>query len=866
MTGSGAGTSEIDKAAGLRAGADRLRAPFRRRQPQGEREAGFDGRDAGRAGRFDIAALWREEQAFGRPFLMVPVALAAGIGWWFSLDESPSALGLGIYCGMAVLAAVVLRNRRGLLPVASACIALFLCGALLAALETARRATVMLDSPVTTHITGVVESREPTETGWRYVVRVTATDDPVIHRPPERVTLVARGNLPPVGIGHAIQGLGRLLPPSAPVMPGLVDFGFLSYFDGIGAVGFFYGPPSDAGLAAASGVSARAGFAIERIRDGIAGHIRGVLEGDTAAFANAIITGERRALSDDMLDALRNAGLAHIIAISGLHMALAAGIFFSSLRLLLALSPRAAEAVSTKKIAAAAAIAAALFYLLISGMQVSAERAFIMLAVMLAAAIFDRPAISLRNVALAALVILIVTPAEVVGPGMQMSFAATLALIAGYGAWQRRPAEGFRESRGPLRWLWIAASGIVLTALIGGLSTTPFAIHHFSRIAGYGLLGNLLAMPVVTFVVMPAGLLSLIAMPLNLHAPFLIVMGWGLDWVMQAATWVNGLGGAFTTGRAPEGFLLLFLAGFLPLVLLRTRLRFFGVIPIALSFALISWPREPPPPQILVAGDGDLVGIVTGDVAALTTKRPPSFVFEQWETALTLAETLPPVEEGALVLDEEDRFARLEATDMASAARALSETITEAGRMPGIFRCKKDAWCYATSMGLRIMTVDRPAFAGLACDNADIVVSRYRPGFQTCRSGAYLVTPKMRRQHGAFQFTLPTADGRNMNDGDIRRSVAKPGRSGETAQHAGNANPLSGGIADAKVQLSPPARPPCGPMTISVSTSVRALTRPWNRHRLYDWRSGEYMPVISVPQTLTFSGNGESGRPVCPEP
>ncbi|AQZ52479.1 ComEC/Rec2 family competence protein [Martelella mediterranea] len=866
MRGSGAGTSEIDGAESRRAVPARFRAAFRKRQPKGEREADFYQRDAGRAGRFDIAALWREEQAFGRPFLMVPVALAAGIGWWFSLAESPSSLGLGIYGGLAVFAAVLLRNGRGLLPVASACIALFLCGALLAELETARRATVMLDSAVTTHITGVVESREPTETGWRYLVQVTATDDPVIHRPPERVTLVARGNLPPVGIGHAIQGLGRLLPPSAPVMPGLVDFGFLSYFDGIGAVGFFYGPPADIGVAPAPGLNARAGFAIERIRDGIAGRTRAVLAGDTGAFANAIITGERRALSDDMLDALRNAGLAHIIAISGLHMALAAGIFFSSLRLLLALSPRAAEAVSTKKIAAAAAIAAALFYLLISGMQVSAERAFIMLAVMLAAAIFDRPAISLRNVALAALVILIVTPAEVVGPGMQMSFAATLALIAGYGAWQRRPAEGFRQSRGPLRWLWIAASGIVLTALIGGLSTTPFAIHHFSRIAGYGLLGNLLAMPVVTFIVMPAGLLSLIAMPLNLHAPFLFVMGWGLDWVMRAATWVDGLGGAFTTGRAPEGFLLLFLAGFLPLVLLRTRLRLLGVIPMAVSVALISWPREPSPSQILVADDGNLVAFVTGDVAALTTKRPPSFVFEQWETALALAETLPPVEESALVLDEEDRFARLEAADMASAARALRDTITEAGRTPGIFHCKKDAWCYGLFMELRLMTVDRPAFAGLACDNADIVVSRYRPGFQICRSGAYLVTPAMRRQHGAFQFTLPPTASRTRDDGDIRRSVAEPDRGEAIVQQASNANPLRVGKADAAAPPSTPSQSPCGPMTLSISTSVRALTRPWNRHRLYDWRSGEYLPVIAVPETLTFSGNGGSGRPACPAP
>jgi len=277
-------------------------------------------------------------------------------------------------------------------------------------------------------------------------------------------------------------------------------------------------------------------------------------------------------------------------------------------------------------------------------------------------------------------------------------------------------------------------------------------------------------------------------------------------------------------------------------------------------------PREPSPPQILVADDGNLVAFVTGDVAALTTKRPPSFVFEQWETALALAETLPPVEESALVLNDEDRFARLEAADMASAARALRDTITEAGRTPGIFHCKQDAWCYGLFMELRLMTVDRPAFAGLACDNADIVVSRYRPGFQTCRSGAYLVTPAMRRQHGAFQFTLPPAASRTRDDGDIRHSVAEPDRGGATVQHASNANPLRVSKAEAAALPPTPSQSPCGPMTLSISTSVRGLTRPWNRHRLYDWRSGEYLPVIAVPEALTFSGNGGSVRPACPAP
>ena len=487
--------------------------------------------------------------------------------------------------------AVRLRHRPGLGRAASVGLALFLGGALLGQIESARLSTIMLDSPVTTHITGIVETVERTDNGWRYVVNVRATDDPVIRRPPERVTLVSRGNSSPVGLGHTISGLGRLSPPSGPVMPGLVDFGRLFYFDAIGAVGFFYGSPEDLGPTEISTLSARMALAIASMREAIAMRIRAVLPGDTGAFANAIITGERRALSDPAIDALRNAGLAHVIAISGLHMALAAGIFFSSFRLLLALSQRAAEAVPVKKIAASAAIAAALFYLLISGMQVSARRAFIMLAVMLFAAILDRPAISLRNVALAALVILVLTPSEVTGPGMQMSFAATLALMAGYRVWQRRQGTRPRGWRGPLHWLLAAAAGIILTALIGGLSTTPFAIHHFSRVAGYGLLGNLLAMPVVALVVMPAGLLSMLAMPLNLHAPFLIVMGWGLDWVLAAATWVSSLGGAFDTGMAPRGFLILFLVGFLPLVLLRTQLRLVGVVPIALSFLLLVWPH-----------------------------------------------------------------------------------------------------------------------------------------------------------------------------------------------------------------------------------------------------------------------------------
>lgn len=843
MRGDWQATDDVAKAEPKRAGLNRLPALF---IPVAT-SSGFQPATGGPDGRLGPAARLRalveEERAFGRGFLLIPVVVSAGVLWWFSLAESPVWWGLGLYFCIAAVAAVLLRHRQGIAGGASIALALFLGGALLCQIESARLSTVMLDAPVTTHITGLVEARERTATGWRYVVGLTATEDPAIRRPPERVTLVARGNLSPVGIGHTIHGLARLSPPSGPVMPGLVDFGRLSYFNGIGAVGFFYGPPQDQGATAVGDLPLRVALAIETVREMIAGRIRAVLPGDTGAFANAIITGERRALSAAAIDALRNAGLAHIIAISGLHMALAAGIFFSSLRLLLALSPRATEAMPVKKIAASAAIAAALFYLMISGMQVSARRAFIMLAIMLAAAVLDRPAISLRNVALAALVILAVTPSEVVGPGMQMSFAATLALIAGYGQWQKRPSEAPVRARGPLRWLWVAASGIALTALIGGLSTTPFAIHHFSRVAGYGLLGNLLAMPVVGLVVMPAGLLSLLAMPLNLHAPFLIIMGWGLDWVLAASAWVDSLGGAFNTGLAPRGYLLLFLMGFLPLVILRTRLRLIGVLPILLSFALLAWPRTASPPTLLVSGDDDLVAIVDGARLSLNTKRPPSFIFDQWAAALVPDEIVAPQKTADLGFDREGRFEPMSKDELARSARALAGTISRAMEEPGRFQCENEAWCYVLYGPIRVMQVERPGLTGLACDNADIVISRYRPGFRSCHSGAFLITPALRRQSGTLQFTLLSPATSASGQGTTRQPI----------KSEAGARPAAGTVQTETLHAN--AVPPPSPCTVDVKikASVESILRPWNKHRLYDWREQAYDAVIALPDSLSFT-------------
>ncbi|MBB4113617.1 ComEC/Rec2-related protein [Rhizobium sp. BK226] len=224
------------------------------------------------------------------------------------------------------------------------------------------------------------------------------------------------------------------------------------------------------------------------------------------------MTDERRAISNATTEALRQSGLAHIIAISGLNMALSAGIFFVGFRMLLSLFPGVAQAYPTKKIAAAGALIAVTAYFLISGFAVSAERAFIMMAIMLIAVFFDRPSISLRNVALSALVILVISPSEVLGPSFQMSFAATLALVSGYQLWKDRRVRENAFLKLPIVRPFVAVAGffggVFLTSLIGGFSTALFSIEHFHRLTAYGLPANLATMPIISFIIMPGSCLS----------------------------------------------------------------------------------------------------------------------------------------------------------------------------------------------------------------------------------------------------------------------------------------------------------------------------------------------------------------------
>ncbi len=683
------------------------------------------------------------EGRYGHGFLWIPVAMAAGAATWFGLDRDialwPVILLFACLAGGCLFLAGA-PAWRFLLILACG----FLVGVMAAAVETHRHATILLDGPVTTRIEGIVASRDVDDRGrWRYTVRLTGTDDPEIGRPPERVRLLARSRHDPVGVGWGISGLARLQPPSGPALPGAYDFAFNAYFQGLGAYGFFMGRPEHAG-ADDPGVKTDLAATLARFREQIAFRIRDVLPGDAGAFASALTVADRRAMSPAAVEALRGSGLAHVLAISGLHMALVAGTVFFALRTGLSLFPTVAQAFPVKKLAALISLLVATAYLLISGGSVSTQRAWLMLAIVLIAVMVDRPALTLRNVALAAIGIILLSPSAVVGPGFQMSFAATAALVAAYAGWRQRgrAAQGSgRASTGG--WVGLVLTffiGLAVTSLVAGLATAPFAVHHFHRVAAYGLLANLAAMPIVTLVVMPAGLVSVLAMPLGLEFWPLQLMGVGLDGVLFVARTVQELGGHVTIGRLPDVAFVLMIAGFLILVLMRSWLRLVGLPVIAVALAAFFVLPARGDPELLISEDGRLVALVDAESLATNRSRPSTFLFDQWRRALRRNAHVKP--DGIAV---EGEGAAIPASIWTFGQRGSGEAVP--------FRCVKDAICVGqTGSGVIIALVDDLALLGTACDRAGIVITHRAIAMPACRSGALLITGRMLRQTGGVEI------------------------------------------------------------------------------------------------------------------
>jgi competence protein ComEC len=696
--------------------------------------------------RFGAAVAWRAGEILPalrdtlaaereRWLLWLPVAFATGIAVYFALPVEPVAgfgLALAVASGMVAGTGWWL-GRRGRAGQGVVVIALAICAAA-AGFATARGHAAAAAAPVLERrlgpvmVEGVVAAIEPGLKGARLTL-----DDPVIvrlppARTPKRVRVRLRDAAADVRLGDTVRLRAMLMPPPAPSAPGAYDFARDAWFQRLGAVGFAFGTATVvAPRIEEQGWLAGIGRLIGEARRALYERVRAALPGTSGAVAGALMTGERGDIPPATMEALRESGLAHLLAISGLHVGLVSGALFFGLRALLALFPGLALRCPIKKWAAFVALIGAGIYTLMTGATVPTQRAFLMVGIVLLAVMVDRAAISMRLVALAAVAVLAVAPESLLGPSFQMSFAAVVALIAAYEAarpWLAR----MRGEGGLVRRMGLYVAGVMLTTVIAGLATAPFALYHFSRVAVFGLVANLGAVPLTALWVMPWATLAYVLAPFGLEHLALAPMGWGVD----AVVWIAGTvaawpGAAAHLPEVPPGAFLALVAGGLWLCLWRTRWRLAGLAPLALGIVLAATAR---PPDLLVAGDARSFAVREG--SRLVFVGAPVGRFER-ETWLRRAGFDPDAEDGAIRLS-------------APSARL------------GNLACDSTACVYRAG-GRMVSLVRNPAAAREDCARADVVVALVPLGRFRCRGPSRFVGRFDLWREGAHAIRLDPAGG-----------------------------------------------------------------------------------------------------------
>ncbi|MCV6824173.1 MULTISPECIES: ComEC/Rec2 family competence protein [Halocynthiibacter] len=559
-------------------------------------------------------------QQRGHLFPWSSVFLAVGIGGYFALRFEPNVLHYGVLV-LILLAIGAVGSRAGenFRPIWTA-LFLIIAGVVVAGIRAHSVAAPVLTyryyGPIEGRIVFVDRSASDA-TRLTLDQVVLARTSPA--RTPERVRISMHGEQgfiePEPGL--RILTTGHLSPPSGPVEPGGFNFQRMAWFQKLGGVGYTRSPV----LALEPAEKGRAGLFIHRLRKKISAYVQTQIEGERGAFAAAILTGDRSAMSQDTLADLRASNLAHLLAISGLHMGMLTGFVFAATRLLLALSPSLSMRLPTKKIAALSAILFGAGYLALSGGNVATVRAFIMVAVMFAAILLNRRALTLRAVAIAALIILLWRPESLTGPGFQMSFAATAALVAVFGALRDAPLPHVPR---PFQ----VAGAVVLSSFIAGMATAPVSAFHFNQVSQYGLLANVLTVPLMGALVMPAAVISALLAPIGLAGLAFKVMALCIGWILGVAEVIASLEGAVRMVPTPAAYVLILMAiGGVFAIIWQGKWRVIGIPLILVSIGMWAVSERP---TILVSDTGGLIGVLGSEGRALSKPRGEGFVAQSW--------------------------------------------------------------------------------------------------------------------------------------------------------------------------------------------------------------------------------------------
>ncbi|MFI5014196.1 MAG: ComEC/Rec2 family competence protein [Hyphomicrobiales bacterium] len=601
--------------------------------------AGFSTREVWLRLRRAFAAAIEIEIAQRRLFLWLPVAAGAGVVLYFSADREPSLGYAALITAAAAGLAILLSRWPAPFGTALAVTALA-AGFLSATLRSYLLAAPVIDRARVLRLTGTIEEMDLRRVGARFVLRVAQAQGLRPDETPFRVRLTMR-DAPRVEAGAFVAVTARLLPPARPALPGGYDFARDAYFARLGAVGSLLGRIEVATAQAPPGLRLTLMAAVDRARNALAQRVFAIVGGDEGAVAAAMVTGKRDLLSDKARELIREAGIFHIITISGVQMTLVAGMIFWVVRRLLAFSTTLALRYPIKKWAAAAAMIGAIAYDIATGSRVGTERALFMTLIVLAAVIADRRAFTMRNLAYAAFAVIAFEPEAILGASFQLSFAAVSALVAVSEARMAKLAEERAQGkhrepppRGLLaRWIGKAVEALawlLFATLCATSATASYMAYDFHELSPYVLIGNPLTLTIIEFFAVPGALLGALLYPLGLDGPVWHYVGAGIELIFWAARQIAAAPNSTLYVRAFAPWAILFLTlAVLSAVIWRTWMMRLTAL-IFLAFGLVG----------AVSGQGfDIVIAPTGETAALRLAdgklavvgaRPNPFQTEQW--------------------------------------------------------------------------------------------------------------------------------------------------------------------------------------------------------------------------------------------
>lgn len=551
--------------------------------------------------------------------LWLPVGMGAGIVGYFARSTEPARAVLLLPPLVALLLLALRRHPAWAWPAALGL--MITTGYAVAAWHASGLPAPLMLPGKAVIVTGSVETVQTLPQGLRVTLSGVMLDEGPGTLPRDiRLRLRKDDPLHP-SPGDRLRVRALLRAPSAPAYPGAWDFQRDAYFSGLGGSGFAIGSAERLQEADRAPVFATLRASMEQ-RVAIA------LPGSVGAIAAALITGGQSAIAPDAMAAMRDSGLAHLLSVSGLHIAIVMGLGFGVARCAIAFWPWLALRHDGRLLAAPAALLLGLGYLALTGFQVPMQRSFASAALMTLAVLLGRRVFSMRALALGAVAVMLIQPAAVLGPSFQMSFAAVMALVAGAEAtagWMtrwRRSAEWWRR---PL----LILMGSVLTSVLATLATLPFGLFHFGRIQLYGVVANMLAVPVTSFLIMPAALAAAALMPLHLESWPLAVMGWGVEVVLWVARTVASWPGAALLARPmPAWALAMTSFGMIWLCLWRSRWRCLGLPLIATGLCASFWTA---PPDVLVSADARLIAFRTdGAVVLHRASGASNFIRDSW--------------------------------------------------------------------------------------------------------------------------------------------------------------------------------------------------------------------------------------------